>query len=83
MTAAAGGSWGQAQEHFEKARRQADEMPNRLERPQVLHWYGKMLLDRADPADRVRAQTLLHDALHDYRRIGMPLYAAMAEALLE
>jgi len=82
MAAAAAGLWDQAQEHFEKARRQSDELPNRLERPQVLHWYGKMLLDRADPDDHERARTMLVDALDDYRQLGMPVHAAMTEALL-
>ena len=75
--------WDQAQEHFETARRQSDEFPNRLERPQVLHWYGKMLLDRGDPADRERARTMLVEALDDYRQLGMPLHVALAQALLE
>lgn len=82
MAAAAAGLWDKAQEHFETARRQSDEFPNRLERPQVLHWYGKMLLDRADPDDHERARTMLVDALDDYHQFGMPLHAGLAQALL-
>jgi tetratricopeptide (TPR) repeat protein len=82
MAATAAGLWDQAQEHFESGLRQSDEFPNRLERPQVLHWYGKMLLDRGDPADRERARTMLATALDDYHQFGMPLHAAMAQELL-
>jgi class 3 adenylate cyclase/tetratricopeptide (TPR) repeat protein len=82
MAAAAVGLWDQAQEHFEKARRQAEEFPNRLDRPQVLHWYGKMLVDRGHADDRDWARAMLDHALEDYRRIGMPVHAAMTEALL-
>jgi len=71
MAAAAAGLWYEAEDHFETARRQSDEFPNLVDRPQVLHWYGKMLLDRADPADRERARTMLVDALDDYNRFGM------------
>jgi class 3 adenylate cyclase/tetratricopeptide (TPR) repeat protein len=82
MAAAAAGQWDQAQAHFEKASRQSDEFPNRLERPQVLHWYGKMLLDRANTDDHERARTLLAAALNDYRQLGMPVHVSMTQALL-
>jgi class 3 adenylate cyclase/tetratricopeptide (TPR) repeat protein len=82
MAAATAGLWDHAQEHFETATRQADEFPNRLEHLQVLHWYGKMLLDRAHQEDQDRARTMLVDALDGYRQRGMPVHAAMAEALL-
>jgi class 3 adenylate cyclase/tetratricopeptide (TPR) repeat protein len=83
MAAAAAGLWDEAQGHYETARSQSEEFPNRLERAQVLHWYGKMLLDRADPADHERARTMLADALDDYNQFGMPVHAAMTQALLE
>ena len=54
-----------------------------MERPQVLHWYGKMLLDRANPDDRERARTMLVDALDGYRQLGMPVHAAMTHSLLD
>jgi len=82
MAATAAGRWDQAQAHFEVAMRQAEEFPNRLERPQVLHWYGKMLLDRASDDDQERAREMLAEALNDYRQFNMPVHAAMAQALL-
>lgn len=82
MTAAAAGLWDGARAHFDIARRQSDEFPNRLERPQVLHWYGKMLLDRANPDDHEQARTMLVDALDDYRQFGMPVHTSITQALL-
>lgn len=83
MAAAAASLWDQAQEHFEQATRQSNELPNRIERPQVLHWYAKMLLDQAKPHDHERALTMLTEALHDYRHLGMPIHAEITQALLE
>ena len=82
MAAAAAGLWDQAEDHFERASRQVDEFPNRVDRPPVLHWHAKMLLDRGDTADRERARGMLVEALAGYRELGMPTYAAMVEALL-
>jgi hypothetical protein len=82
MAAAAAGLWDQADAHFETAGRQAHEFPNRVDAPRVQHWHAKMLLDRGDPDDRDRARAMLADALDGYRKLGMPLLAAMAEELL-
>ena len=57
MAATAARVWDAAEEHFARARRRADELPNSVDRPQVLHWHARMLLDRGDPADRPRAAT--------------------------
>jgi hypothetical protein len=82
MSAAAARQWDAAEQHFERALRQADDRPVRLERPQVLHWYAVMLLDRGEPEDLERARSMLTDALGDYERFGMPVLAAMAKARL-
>jgi tetratricopeptide (TPR) repeat protein len=82
MAAAAAERWDDAVRHFDIAVRQADELPLPLEQPQVAHWYGKMLLDRGDPDDVVRARELLESAIERYTAIGMPLHAAMAQAVL-
>ena len=68
--------------HFEVATRQAEEFPNRLERPQVQHWYAKMLLDWANDDDQERARAMLTEALNDYRQFNMPVHTAVARALL-
>ena len=41
-----------------------------------------MLIDRSEPDDAARAQELLHLALEDYVRFGMPSYAAVVEQML-
>jgi hypothetical protein len=83
MTATAAREWDGAEQHFERALRQAEELPIRLEIPQVRHWYAAMLLDRGRPDDRPRAQSMLAEARDDYRRLGMPLLEAMAETRLD
>jgi hypothetical protein len=82
MAAAAARRWDEAQDHFEHARRQVVELPNRLDHPHVLHWYAKMLLDRGKADDHERAQTMLVEALEEYRASGMPLHSVMVEVLL-
>jgi tetratricopeptide (TPR) repeat protein len=82
MAAAAAGLWDDAQAHFEEAGRQARDVPNRIDAPQVQLWHAKMLLDRGDAQDRDRARAMLADALDSFRKIGMPLLAARTEELL-
>ena len=81
MAAAAAERWDVAADHFEAALRQADEMPNRLDRPQVLHWFAKMLVDRGRHEDVERAGDMIGAALSEYERLGMPLHIEMARAL--
>jgi hypothetical protein len=83
MTAAATGMWDEAEECFELALTHLGSRPNVIEAPQIRHWYAKMLLDRGRAEDRDRAREMLDSALDDYRRIGMPVHAAMAEGLLK
>jgi tetratricopeptide (TPR) repeat protein len=82
VCAAAGEQWELAEEHFEDARRLADEWPNRLDRPHVLHSHARMLLARGEPADRERAHAMLAEALATYEALGMPLHADRARAIL-
>ena len=82
MAAAAGGQWEKAEEHFETALRQAHELPNKMEQPEVRRWYARMLIDRDGPGDRDKAFRLLTEAIAMYREIGMPKHVEMAEKLL-
>ena len=41
-----------------------------------------MLIDRAAPGDREKAQTLLSEALETYTQIGMPRHIEMTQTLL-
>ena len=80
MTAAAAGHSEESQVHFEVALEQAQAFPNHLERPQVLHWYAKMLIDRGD--DRERAETMLVQAIDGHKAYGMPVHEGTAATLL-
>jgi hypothetical protein len=71
-----------AEEHFETALRQAEELPHVIERPQVRHWYARFLMDRGGAADGDRARALLDEAVDGNRAIGMPRHEAMARELL-
>jgi hypothetical protein len=42
-----------------------------------------MLLDRAAPDDRKKAQMLLDEALVSYKQIGMPRHVDMTQALMD
>ena len=41
-----------------------------------------MLLDRDQPGDKEKAQTLLNEASEMYKEIGMPKHVELAEKLL-
>jgi len=83
MAAATAGMWVAAEEHFEAALRQAEELPHLLERPHVRHHYGHLLARRGAPRDRERAASLLAEAVCGYAAIGMPRHREMADRLLE
>lgn len=82
MAAAAAGLHDLAEQHFEGALRQAQELPHLMERPMVRHFYARYLLGRGGRDDRARALTFLDEAAAGYRSIGMPRHLAMVEALL-
>jgi tetratricopeptide (TPR) repeat protein len=82
MAAAAGGGWEQAERHFAEAELHAKRMNNRLEQTELRRLRARMLLDRDGPDDRALAGELLQEALVDYRKFGMPSYAAEAERML-
>ena len=83
IAAAAGEQWQQAEAHFETALRLADELPHRLEQPEVRRWYARMLLYRNGSGDRERARSLLDEALAGYKELGMPKHVEMTEELLK
>ena len=82
MAAAAGGRWEPAERHFAEAELHAKRMNNRLEQTELRLLRARMLLDRDGPDDRALAADLLQEALVDYRKFGMPSYAAEAERLM-
>jgi tetratricopeptide (TPR) repeat protein len=82
IAAAGAGLWQEAEAHFQKAMRQADEFPHKLEQPEVRRRYARMLVERDAPGDRDEARQLLREAVAMYREIGMPKRVEMTEALL-
>jgi tetratricopeptide (TPR) repeat protein len=83
MVAAAIGEWADAEEHFRLALDQARGLPNRIDEPMVLYTRARMLLDRADPADRAVATELLREAVAGFRQIGATLRERLAQDLLD
>ena len=81
MAASAGGNWPTAQQHFDTALRQADEVPFRSEQAEARRWYARMLLNRNEPGDRDKARTLLGKATEMYRTIGMPKHLELVEKM--
>jgi hypothetical protein len=83
VAAAAARQWEAAEEHFQLAMLQAKALPHRLEQTEIRRFNAMMLIDRAAPGDREKAQTLLREALESYTRIGMPRHIEMTQALLD
>jgi hypothetical protein len=79
IAAACGRRWAQAEQHFSAALRQADELPHRVEQPEIRRWLAWMLLERDADGDRERARTLFAEAERAYSTLGMPRHRALAE----
>jgi tetratricopeptide (TPR) repeat protein len=82
VAAAAARQWRAAEDHFGIALQHAEAFPQRLEQAEIRRFHAMMLIDRAAPSDREKAQTLLSEALADYTFIGMPRHIEMTQALL-
>ena len=82
LAAGAAGLLDAGEAHFERALRQADEIPHVLERPAVRHFYGRFLIERGASGDRDRARALLDDAVAGYRAIGMHRHESLTHELL-
>ena len=82
IAAAAARQWEAAEEHFQIAMQQAESFPHLLEQAEIRRFHAMMLIDRAAPGDREKAQTLLSEALETYTQIGMPRHIEMTQALL-
>jgi tetratricopeptide (TPR) repeat protein len=81
MGAAAGGHWDLAEQCFETALRQAEEISCVIEAAETRRFYAEMLLERNARGDRDLANSLVDEALLVYRRIGMPRHEELARAL--
>jgi hypothetical protein len=82
VAAAAAQQWEAAEEHFQIAMQQAKSFPNLLEQAEIRRFHAMMLIDRAAPGDREKAQTLVREALESYTQIGMPRHIEMTQRLL-
>ena len=65
IAAAAARQWEAAEEHFQIAMQQAESFPNLLEQAEIRRFHAMMLIDRAAPGDREKAQTLLERSAGD------------------
>jgi hypothetical protein len=65
LAASSARKWEAAEEHFEIALQQAESFPDRLEKADIRRFHAMMLLDRAAPTDRTKAQTLLKRSAGD------------------
>jgi tetratricopeptide (TPR) repeat protein len=83
VAAAAARNWEAAEDHFQIAMQQAEAFPYRLEPADIRRFHAMMLLDRAAPGDRKKAQTLLGEALETYGLIGMRRHIEMTQALFD
>ena len=83
IAAAAAHEWKAAEDHFQTALQEAESFPNLLEQAEIHRFHAMMLIDRAAPGDRERAQSLLHKALKSYTQIGMPRHIEIAKALMQ
>lgn len=83
LAAAGARQWEEAENHFQRASRQADYFPDRLEQAELRRFHSMMLRDRDAPGDRGKAQTLLREALEIYTLIGMPRHIEMIQAIAE
>ncbi len=82
LAAAAARQWRAAEDHFGIALQHAEAFPQRLEQAEIRRFHAMMLIDRAAPGDRKKAQTLLGETLESYTRIGMPRHIEMTQTLL-
>jgi tetratricopeptide (TPR) repeat protein len=82
MAAGAARQWEAAEDHFQTALQQAESFPQHLELAEIRRFHAMMLLNRAAPGDRKKAQKLLREALETYSYIGMPRHSEITQNLL-
>ena len=82
IAAHAGGQTDTAHNHFERARRIAHEIPDRVLQPTVDYWHGRMLVESTNPLDQSRSRAMLESAAADFRALGMVFHTKLAERAL-
>jgi len=76
-------AYAKATGHFEEALRMNTRMGTRPWVAQAQREYARMLVERAGPCDRNRANQLLGEAITTYRELGMEPWATQAATLVE
>jgi tetratricopeptide (TPR) repeat protein len=82
IAATAARNWDSAERHFSEALRIAEELPHRIEQPEVRRFHAQMLIERGSSGDKDRARALLQEAIRAYRQLAMPRHRKIAEGLL-
>ncbi|MDQ4131343.1 MAG: hypothetical protein M3133_10230, partial [Actinomycetota bacterium] len=82
LAAAAAARWDDAEQHYERALRQAEDIPHRVERAEVRRCYAAMLLERAGPGDQERGRRLAQEAIQQYVSLGMTGRLGLAQQLV-
>lgn len=62
MAATAARDWVEAEEHFQKALRLAEDLPHKVDQARVRYWYARMLLARDAEGDQGSALKILAEA---------------------
>jgi tetratricopeptide (TPR) repeat protein len=83
IAAAAAEQWDAAEQHFEAALGQAEELPHRLEQLETRRFYARMLVARDRRGDRNRAQEMLAKAATGYAVLGIPRHAELTRQALD
>jgi hypothetical protein len=81
LAAWAGGDWGAAQEHLNRAASDAAMCRDMIQAADIKRFRSMMLLDRAQEGDIEAAGELLDAAAAEYRLIGMPRHVAIVEEM--
>ncbi|HUR22511.1 MAG TPA: AAA family ATPase, partial [Acidimicrobiales bacterium] len=81
LAAEAGGLWHEAEQHYERALRQGEELPHQVENAEVRRCYATMLLKRARPGDEEPGRRLMHEAIQQYMSLGMTGRAGLTQQL--
>jgi len=82
LAATAGARWDDAEGHYERALRQADDLPHLVEGAEARRCYATMLLERGLPADQERGRRLAQEAIQRYASLGMTGRVGLTQQLL-
>ncbi|HWC32131.1 MAG TPA: hypothetical protein VG709_03295, partial [Actinomycetota bacterium] len=82
LSTAAAERWEEAESRFAEAMRVCEELPHRINVPEVRRFHAMALLQWGDASERDRARAMLERAREEYRSLGMPRHAEVTERLL-